>query len=93
MSESFLGTAADIPDEFKTVLARLYEFLHAHEVTRDLFLSALKSAGFSIAPSTLDRWVAQTNTIGSAISENKNSGNDLQLSREETRCLVWDGSS
>jgi hypothetical protein len=83
MDESSLGVAADIPDEFKTILAALYKALHKNGVTREIFLSSLKTAGFSIASSTLDRWVAQLDTIGSAISQNKESGNDPLLGREE----------
>jgi len=83
MDEPSLGTAKDIPDGFKTVLAQQYDFLHAQGVTRQIYLNALKSAGFTVTASTLERWVRLTNTTGSAISQSKETGASPSLDREQ----------
>ena len=83
MDDFSLGTAADIPDEFKTILARLYKDLHKNGVSRDLFLSSLKTAGYTVGTSSLGRWVARSDTLGSAISQDKDSGNLPRLDREQ----------
>ena len=83
MDQSSSGKAADIPDDFKTPLARLYKALHENGVERQLFLSCLETAGFTVAPSTLGRWVARLDTIGNVISQNEESGNEPALSREQ----------
>ena len=89
MAEPSLCKASDIPDDSKTLLAQLYKALHENGVSRQLFLSCLESAGFSVDPSTLDRWVVRLDTTGSAISQNKQSGNEPSLHREQRD----DGSS
>ena len=43
----------------------------------------LLKTGFTVAPSTLGRWVARLDTIGNVISQNKESGNEPALSREQ----------
>jgi len=83
MTEPSLGKASDIPDDSKTLLAQLYKALHENGVSRQLFLTCLESAGFSVDPSTLDRWVVRLDTTGSAISQNKQSGNEPSLHREQ----------
>jgi len=83
MEELSLGTAADIPDDFKTILARLYMALHKNGVSRQLFIASLKSAGYSVDPSTLERWIVKTDSTGSAISKDKESGSEPWLSREQ----------
>lgn len=83
MDQSSLGKASDIPDDTKTLLALLYKALHENDVSGELFLTCLERAGFSVASSTLDRWVVRVDTYGSAISQNKKSGNDPCLDREK----------
>ena len=83
MDHDLQKKAADIPDEFKTTLAKLYEFLHKKGVTRALFLEGLKNGGYSVDPSTLDRWVQNSNTRGTAILEFKESGGSPCLDREQ----------
>ncbi len=80
-------TAKDIPDDFKSILAGLYEALHENGVSRALFLDCLKEAGCVVNPSTLDRWVARLHTIGTAIIENKKTG-AIPLLRRENRDVV-----
>jgi hypothetical protein len=82
MDPSSRNSAADIPDEFKTHLARLYGTLHGRGVSRKTFLECENEAGYFYSSSTLDRWVARLDTIGSAIMENKESGNLPSLDRE-----------
>lgn len=76
-------SAADIPDEFKTTLARLYKALHENGVARSLFVACLKTAGQSVSPSQLDRWVARLGTLNSVIKEEKESGAIPHLDREQ----------
>ena len=58
MDKSQLRKAADISDDVKQKLARLYEHLHAHGMPQQIFLDGLKSAGYLVSASDLDRWVA-----------------------------------
>lgn len=83
MDPDLENSASDIPDEFKTALAKLYEFLHGKGVTRSLFLEGLKQGGYSVGPRTLDRWVHDANTRGTAILEVKKSGGKHCLEREK----------
>ena len=83
MDPYFDKSAADIPDEFKTTLAKLYEFLHENGVTRALFLEGLKYGGYSVGTRTLDRWVHDANTRGTAILEFKESGGIPRLDSEQ----------
>ena len=71
MDPDLENSASDIPDEFKTALAKLYEFLHGKGVTRSLFLEGLKQGGYSVGPRTLDRWVHYANTRGLLFSKSK----------------------
>lgn len=87
MDESRQMSAKDIPDDFKSILAGLYEALHENGVSRALFLDCLKEAGCVVNPSTLDRWVARLHTIGTAIIENKKTG-AIPLLRRENRDVV-----
>lgn len=77
------NSAADIPDDFKTPLARLYKHLHANNVSRALFLEGLTFAGFSVSSRQLDRWVDRIESAGSAIKENKATGAIPLLNREQ----------
>lgn len=75
-------SAADIPDDFKTPLAKIYRALHKNGVTRTQFVNALEDANFSVSGSQLDRWVVNIDKIGGAIKENKISGALPSLDRE-----------
>ena len=87
MDEKQSYPAASIPDEFKNVLAGLYKGLHERGVTKDDFLECLEIAGYTVGSSTLDRWVAHLGTRGSVILENKKTGSDPCLDREQ-RCVA-----
>ncbi len=83
MDKKSLKSAAEMPDELKTPVAKIYEALHDRGVSRADFIESLESAGFSIPPRQLDRWVEKTKTTGSAIMENKESGGPPRLDREK----------
>ncbi len=83
MDESASSSASDIPDEFKTPLARLYKALHGHGIGSPLFRQCLEEAGYSVSRSQLDRWVARLDTIGSVIVDDKETGAPSLLDREK----------
>ena len=83
MDEKNSYPAADIPDEFKTVLAGLYKGLLERGVSKTDFLECLEIGGYTVSGSQLNRWVARLNTHGSAIIENKETGADPCLAREQ----------
>ena len=76
-------SAANVPDEFKTPLAKIYNALHSRGISNSTYIECLKSADFVVSPSQLNRWVANIGKTGSAINENKQSGAQALLAREK----------
>lgn len=83
MEKKLLKSAAEMPDELKTPIAKIYKALHDRGVTREIFVESLETAGFSIPPRQLDRWVEKTKNTGSAIKESKETGASARLTREK----------
>lgn len=75
--------AANISDDTKTVLAKLYVVEKAEGRTRKEFVHNLSLIGLGLSESQLDRWVANVNSTGSAISLSKHSGQPEALDREK----------
>src|SRR5476651_1182183 len=73
-------SAADIPDEAKTVLARLYQEQHANGKTRRDFAGDLRAAGYDVSERQLDRWVERVHDGEPAVSMTKATGAVARLS-------------
>lgn len=56
-------------------------------MTRALFLEGMNTAGYSIAPATLERWVRDVKSRGTAILEFKESGGKSLLDREQRNVM------
>lgn len=83
MSEERNNSAANVPDEFKTPLAKIYNALHSRGISNNTYIECLKTADIIVSPSQLNRWVANIGKTGSAISGNKQSGAQALLDREK----------
>jgi transposase len=79
--------AAKIPDESKTLCARLYQVQHAAGKTRKEFIRDMHLAGYDVSERQLDRWVARINAGEVAVSTAKASGATLRLTREERNVI------
>ena len=74
--------ASKIPDEFKSILARLYVIQHAKGKSRNEFVNELKEARAEVSERQLDRWVARIESNDEAISPDKLTGAAPSLCRE-----------
>jgi len=74
MSQKRQYPAAKIPDESKTLCARLYQVQHAAGKTRKEFIRDMHLAGYDVSERQLDRWVARINAGEVAVSTTKASG-------------------
>jgi len=83
MSQKRTYSAASIPDDAKTVLARLYQVQHAADKARRDFVGELCAAGYAVSARQLDRWVARVNSGTTAVPTAKASGAPALLSREQ----------
>lgn len=83
MSQRRTKPAASIPDNAKTVLARLYQEQHASGKARWDFVGELSAAGYKVSARQLDRWVARVNAGETAVSTTKATGAEVLMSREQ----------
>jgi transposase len=74
--------AANISDDFKTHLARLYLVQHKKGKSSADFVNDLSEAGLVVSPRQFYRWVARVDSDNTAISNEKLSGNEKVLDRE-----------
>jgi len=90
MKRTITYPAANIPDDTKTVLAKLYVVERAQGQTRKEFVNNLSLIGLDVSPSQFSRWVANTETHGTAISNDKLTGPVEVLDREQRDiCSGW----
>jgi hypothetical protein len=82
-----MSSAADIPDEFKSILARLFIALRGYGIGNTVFRRCLQLAGYTVSESQLNRWVARVGSNTSAVLENKQSGAEALLSREQRNVI------
>ena len=75
--------AANMSDEFKTHLAKLYVVQHKKGKSRADFVNDLSESGLVVSPRQLDRWVSRVNSNKTAISFEKFTGNENALDREK----------
>jgi len=75
--------AANISDDAKTMIARLYQVQHTKGKLRREFVAEMKQAGYKFSESQLDRWVARINTRETAVSTSKATGASAHLIREQ----------
>ena len=80
--------AAKIPDNSKTLFARLYQVQHAAGKTRKEFVDDMRSAGYDVSERQLDRWVTRVNADELAISTTKATGATMQLTREDRNVVA-----
>ena len=59
MSQKRQYPADKIPEDVKTLFARLYQVQHAAGMTRKKFVDNLRLAGYDVSERQLDRWVAR----------------------------------
>src|SRR4051812_37019856 len=83
MKRSRTYPASTISDDTKTVLAKLYVVEGEEGRTKVDFVNNLSKIGLIVSASQFGRWVAKTNTNGSAISLNKLTGPEALLDREQ----------
>ena len=83
MGQERTKPAATIPDEAKTVIARLYQVQHSTGKTRREFIGDLRTASYDVSELQLDRWVARINSGNAAVSITKATGAVPLLSREQ----------
>ena len=88
MSHHHTYGAAFVPDDAKTVIARLYAVEHADGVRQRDFVDRLQNAGYSVSERQLDRWVARVDAGEPAVSAEKASGAAAALSSEQRALLA-----
>jgi transposase len=76
-----------VPD-VRTAFARLYLAWKARGQPKSEFLTFLSGAGYDVPLRTLDEWVANVRSQGSATSPSKASGRPQALSQDAVRLLV-----
>lgn len=82
MKPSSIYQAAEIPDEFKTYIGRLYNVMHGNGKPRQEFVNEFSEAGLTFSTRQLDRWAASARANESAISPSKVTGAAPALHRE-----------
>jgi transposase len=80
-------STALVPD-VRTAFARLYLMWKKRGQPKSDFLAFLSGAGYDIPLRTLDEWVANVRSQGSATSPSKASGRPQALSQDAVRLLV-----
>lgn len=75
--------AANISDDTKTMIAKLYQVQHRKGKLRCEFVAEMNQAGYKFSESQLDRWVARINAGEVAISISKATGASARLTREQ----------
>ena len=88
MSQKKTYAAASISDDAKTMIARLYQVLHAQGKLRREFVADMSQAGYRFSESQLDRWVARVNAGETAVSITKATSPSVHLTREQRILLV-----
>ena len=83
MNQKRVYAAANISDDAKTMIARLYQVQHAQGKLRREFVADMGQAGYSFSESQLDRWVARINAGEAAVSATKTTGALAHLTREQ----------
>jgi|GEM_PF-1891702 len=83
MSQKKTYAAASISDDAKTMIARLYQVLHAQGKLRREFVADMSQAGYRFSESQLDRWVARVNAGETAVSITKATSPSVHLTREQ----------
>ena len=83
MTKRTTYAAADISDDAKGMIARLYQVQHAKGKLRREFVAEMKQAGYQFSESQLDRWVARINMGKAAVSTSKGTGASAYLTREQ----------
>ena len=81
MNQKRAYAAANISDDAKTMIARLYQVQHAQGKLRREFVADMGQAGYSFSESQLDRWVARINAGEAAVSATKKTGALAHLTR------------
>ena len=82
MKRALSYPASHIPDEFKSIMARLYVIQHAKSKSRSEFVNELTEARAQVSERQLDRWVARIESNDEAISPDKLTGAAPSLCRE-----------
>ena len=83
MTKRTTYAAADISDDAKSMIARLYQVQHAKGKLRREFVAEMNQAGYQFSESQLDRWVARINMGKAAVSTSKGTGASAHLTREQ----------
>lgn len=83
MKRALSYPAAEISDNVKSILARLYKVQHAKGKGRGEFVNDLSEAGLQISERQLDRWVARITSGDEAINPDKLTGALPSLGRED----------
>ncbi len=81
-------TSTTLAPDVRTAFARLYLAWKAHGRLKSDFLVLLSEAGYDIPLRTLDEWVSNVRSKGSATSYTKASGRPHTLSQNAVRLLV-----
>ena len=83
-------SAAQIPDDIKTYLARLYILQRDQGKTRKDFVNEQSALGLYFSDRQLNRWVARIESIGTAVLTEKLTGRDVLLNRDQRDiCSGW----
>lgn len=83
MKRALSYPAAEISDNVKSILARLYKVQHAKGKERGEFVNDLSEAGLQVSERQLDRWVARITSGDEAINPDKLTGALPSLDRED----------
>lgn len=81
-------TSTTLVPDVRTAFARLYLVWKERDQPKSDFLAFLSEAGYDIPLRTLDEWVANVRSQGSATSPSKASGRPQALSQDAVRLLV-----
>ncbi len=83
MNKSKNYAAANISDDAKTIIAKLYQVQHAKGKLRRDFVADMNKAGYKLSESQLDRWAARIKMGEDAVSASKATGASAHLTHEQ----------
>ena len=87
MKRARFYSAAHIPDDYKTKLARLYIAQRDGGKSNTEFVQNLRAAGTDLSERTLDRWALRYTLTGSVVSSEKLTGAAALLTRAQRDVL------